>query len=171
MKKTIGVALAVLLGLALLSAPGAVAAPKKKKQVVEGSILFPALFAQGAFDGCWGGLTRRLTQTTQNAAGNGVFGYRFDVDKATWNKKFVLKPTGGEGTVDLDLFLYLHFPALEETADDPVNGGTPASIDFNTRKEGGEAGVVPKGATHGIVCMYGGPSHYGYNATFNYTAG
>ncbi len=169
MRKTIGAAIAVLLGLALLSAPAAVAAPKK--QVVEGSIMFPAVFAQGTFEGCWGGLTRRITTATQNAAGNGVFGYRFDVDKATWNKNFVLKPTGGGGTVDLDLFLYLHFPPLDETANDPVNGGTPASIDFNTRKEGGEKGVVPKGATHGIVCLYGGPSHYGYNATFNYTAG
>ncbi len=168
MKKLIGAALVSLLAFSILGAP-ATAAPKKK-QVVEGHIWMPALFPQGAFSGCWGGLTRRATQTAGMGA-NGFFGFRFPVDKATWNKKFVLKPTGGSGTLDLDLFMYSVMPPPEAQVDDPVNGGTPVSVDFATRKEGGEAGVVPKGTTDAIVCLYSGPEYAGFNADFNYTAG
>ena len=173
MKKLMTVALAAMLFGALLPS-GAQAG--KPKQAVEGSILFPAPFAQSAtngapFDGCWGGLHRRVTTPTSGAVGQGVFGYHFDVDKKTWNKKFKLEVTGGQGTVDLDLFLYSHVPPVTEWPDDPQNAGTPLSVDFVTREAGGEAGVVPKGTTHAIVCMYGGPSHYGYNSTFTYTAG
>ncbi len=166
MKKFLTIALAgLLLGSLLPSAHAG-----KPKQTVEGTILAPAPFVAGAFDGCWGGLTRRTTGQTGGAV-NGVTGYYFDIDKATWNKKFKLVPTGGEGTVDLDIFLYLHYPGPEETPNDPVNGGTPVSIDYTTRGEGGEKGKVPPNATKAIVCMYGGPSHYGYNASFTYTAG
>ena len=175
MKKLLGIGVSALVGLSLLGG-GATAAPKQ--QTVEGSIALPAFFAQSAqggapFDGCWGGLTRRLTQPTGEAGSpaNGSFGYRFDVDKATWNKPFKLEATGGEGTVDLDLFLYTVMPPPEATADDPVNGGTPVSMDFQTREEGGEKGIVPKGTTDAIVCLYGGDAYYGYNATFKYTAG
>ena len=171
MKKILTIALAGLLLGSLLPAAHA----GKPKQTVEGTILLPAPFAQSAqggdpFDGCWGGATRRTSGQTGGAV-NGVTGYYFDIDKATWNKKFKLVPTGGQGTVDLDLFLYIHYPGLEETPDDPVNGGTPTSIDFNTRGEGGEKGKVPPNATKAIVCLYGGTSHYGYDASFTYTAG
>ena len=62
-------------------------------------------------------------------------------------------------------------PPPEAVADDPVNGGTPVSVDFQTRAEGGEKGVVPKGTTDAIVCMYAGPEYAGFNSTFTYTAG
>ena len=165
MKKLFTLALAAISVAAILQ-PATAAKPKP--QVVEGSILFPAPFAQGQFNGCWGGLTRRATGPG-NGEPNGVFGYVFDVDKSTWNGKFKLEPTGGAGTVDLDLFLYIHYPPIEETQNDPVNGGTPASVDFQTREAGGEAGVIPANTTKGIVCMYAGPEHQGFDATFTYT--
>ena len=168
MKKLMTVALAAMLLGALLPA-GAQAG--KPKQEVEGSILFPAPFAQDTFAGCWGGLHRRVTTPSGGAVGQGVFGYHFEVDKKSWNKKFELEVTGGEGDVDLDLFLYSHVPPMTEWPDDPQNAGTPLSVDFTTREPGGEAGIVPKGTTYAIVCMYGGPSHYGYDASFTYTAG
>jgi hypothetical protein len=170
MKKLIGIAVAGLTAFSLLGAPATAAS---KVQHVEGSIALPAPFAQGTFDGCWGGATRRTTSPTGESASpvNGVVGYRFPIDKATWNKPFKLEATGGEGTVDLDLFLYLTMPPPEATADDPVNGGTPVSVDFQTREEGGEAGTVPEGAIEAIVCMYAGPEYYGYNSSFMYMAG
>lgn len=170
MRKIIGIAASGVMAFSLLGA-GATAAPKR--QTVEGTIALPAPFAQGTFDGCWGGANRRVTSLSGDSGSpaNGAIGYRFEVDKATWNKPFKLEVTGGEGTVDLDLFLYIVMPPAEATLDDPVNGGTPVSIDFGTRKEGGEKGIVPKGAVEGIVCMYGGPEYFGYNASFTYTAG
>jgi hypothetical protein len=51
-----------------------------------------------------------------------------------------------------------------------VSGGTPVSQDFTTREAGGEEGIVPEGTTDAIVCMYGGPDHAGFNATFDYKA-
>lgn len=171
MKKLIGAAMTGLMAFSLLGAPAS--AGKAKVQHVEGSIALPALFAQGTFSGCWGGLTRRLTTGTgeDTSPANGAFGYRFKIDKATWNKPFKLEATGGEGTVDLDIFVYLTIPPAEATLDDPVNGGTPFSVDYATRAEGGEKGIVPEGATDAIVCMYGGPEYYGYNASFMYMAG
>lgn len=175
MRKILTVALATIVMSGLVaSAHAARPRPAKPSQKVEGTIMFPAPFAQSAqggepFDGCWGGLTRRTTTLGQGQP-NGVFGYVFDVPKASWNKKFKLTPTGGEGTVDLDLFLYLSYPTMEEAVGDPVNGGTPGSLDFQTREEGGEAGTVPPGTTKAIVCLYGGTSHYGYNASFTYVA-
>ena len=170
MKRSIALISSAVAVLAVIGAPVG-AAPKQ--QVVEGSIALPAPFAQGTFAGCWGGLTRRLTQPTgeSGSPANGAFGYRFQVDKATWNKPFKLEVTGGEGTVDFDLFLYSVMPPPEDTANDPVNGGTPVSVDFQTREAGGEKGIVPKGTVEGIVCMYAGPEYHGYNASFKYTAG
>lgn len=167
MRKLLGAGLASLLAISILGAP---ATAGGKKQTVEGSIYLPAPFAQGTFDGCWGGLTRRTGTPTMDTT-NSLFGYHFTIDKATWNKPFVLKATGGEGTVDLDLFLYSFYPGPEETPNDPVNGGTPVSVDFQTRKAGGEKGTVPPNTTDAIVCMYAGPEYQGFNATFNYTAG
>ena len=170
MKKTLVVALAALMAASMLTPA---TAGKAAPQVVEGSILLPAVFLQGQAaspvnDGCWGGLTRRTTQTAGLAV-NGVVGYRFPVDKATWNGKFVLEPTGGEGTVDLDIFLYSFLPPAEAQIEDPVAGGTPVSIDFTERKEGGEVGKIPAGTTDAIVCLYGGVSGYaGFNASFEY---
>jgi len=167
-KKVIAIGAAALLALPVVGASAQ--AGKKPKQTVEGSIALPAPFAQGTFDGCWGGFTRRTTGQTGGAV-NGVTGYYFDVDKKTWNKSFKLEPTGGQGYVDLDLFLYSHYPAPAETVDDPVNGGTPVSVDYQTREAGGESGKVPPRTVKGLVCMYGGPTGAGFDATFTYTAG
>jgi hypothetical protein len=176
MKKLIGLATAGLLAASLLGAPAS--AGKATVQHVEGTVALPAFFAQSAqggtpFDGCWGGATRRTTTPTgeETSPANGALGYRFKVDKATWNKPFKLEATGGEGTVDFDLFLYSYIPTPEESADDPVNGGTPISVDFQTREEGGEKGIVPPNTTTAIVCLYGGDAYYGYNASFMYMAG
>jgi hypothetical protein len=170
MKKFLTIALAAVAFVSLLPAAQA----GKPKQTVEGTILFPAPFAQGTFDGCWGGLTRRTTGMTGGAV-NGVTGYYFDVDKATWNKKFKLEPTGGQGTVDLDIFLYSVYPGPEANAEDPpngvVNGGTPVSVDYTTREAGGESGKIPPNTTKAIVCMYAGPEYQGFDAGFTYTAG
>ena len=168
MKKLIAIGVAVLVALPLVATTAQ--AGKKPIQSVEGSIALPAPFAQGTFDGCWGGLTRRTTGMTGGAV-NGVTGYYFDVDKKTWNKPFKLEATGGQGYVDFDLFLYSHYPSVEETADDPVNGGTPVSIDFQTREAGGESGKVPPRTVKAIVCMYAGPEGAGAGASFTYTAG
>lgn len=173
MKKLIVIGVAVLLALPLVGS-AARAAKKKPVQSVEGSIALPAPFAQGTFDGCWGGLTRRTTGQTGGTV-NGVTGYYFDVDKKTWNKPFKLEATGGEGTVDLDLFLYSVYPGPEANAEDPptsaVNGGTPVSVDYTTREAGGESGKVPPKTVKAIVCMYAGPEYQGFDATFTFTAG
>lgn len=166
MKKLIGAAAAAMMVAGVF--PGGAGAAAPKPQEVEGSILAPAVFAQGTFDGCWAGATRRITQTAAGQ-GNGVVGYRFPIEKSTWNGKFKLEVTGGEGDVDLDIFLYTVMPPAEAVLDDPVNGGTPVSVDYTTREPGGETGTIIKGATDAIVCMYGGPTHVGFNSTFKYT--
>ncbi|HJR43992.1 MAG TPA: hypothetical protein VJ927_00140 [Actinomycetota bacterium] len=169
MKKAILIGLAAMMAASLLSPASAAPAPPKQTQ--EGTILFPAVFAAGlGADGCWAGLTRRITQTAAGQ-GSGLFGYRFAVDKATWGGKFALEAVGGQGTVDLDIFMYSVMPPAEEVANDPVNGGTPVSVDFQTREEGGETGIVPKGTTDAIVCLYGGVAGYaGVAADFEYNA-
>lgn len=168
MKKLVGIAVAAIMVASAF--PAGAAAPKP--QVVEGSILLPAVFAQGTFDGCWAGATRRITQTAAGQ-GSGLVGYRFPVEKSTWNGKFNLEVTGGEGDVDLDIFFYTVMPPAEAVLEDPpngaVNGGTPVSVDYTTREPGGESGTIIKGATDAIVCMYGGPTHVGFNSTFEYT--
>ena len=168
MKKLIAIGVIAMLALPL----GVAQAGKKKApvQTVEGTIALPAPFAQGTFDGCWGGLTRRGTGNT-NGAVNGVTGYLFDIDPKTWNKPFKLEATGGQGTVDFDLFMYIHYPDAAETQNDPVNGGTPVSVDFQTREAGGESGKVPPETTKAIVCMYAGPEYQGFDGAFTYNAG
>ena len=172
MKKLVGLALATMLTASLLGAP---AGAKPKVQHVEGTVALPAPFVSTAeqLKSCYAGLHRRLSTPTGGASSpaNGVFGYQFEIDKATWNKPFKLEATGGEGTVDFDIYLYLHVPPIEEWPDAPTNAGAPLSVDFTTRKEGGEKGIVPKGALQAIVCLYGGDAYYGYDASFMYMAG
>jgi hypothetical protein len=168
MKKLIAISVVAMLALPL--AGGVAQAGKKKPakpiQVIDGSVALPSPFVQGVangeapFSGCWGGLTRQTTGQTGNP--NGVTGYFFDIDPKSWNKPFKLEATGGEGTVDFDLFMYYSFPGAD---------GTATSFDFQTREEGGEVGKVPANTVKGLVCLYGGDAYYGYNATFNYTAG
>jgi hypothetical protein len=167
MKKLITglVALGLLAGAQLAPA----SAGKAKPQVVDGSIALPAPFTDDS--GCYAGLHRRLMIVSSEAApANGLIGYSFDVDKATWGGKFALEPTGGQGDVDLDIYFYAEFGTTDDVVNDPAGAGAPVSMQFNTREPGGEAGVVPATFNKVIVCMYGGQMGGGAGATFTYTA-
>ena len=164
MRKTITVLIAAALGLGLL--PGTAGAGKPK-QSLEGNVAIGAQHTDGS---CYPGVQRRVQAVTQSA--NGVFGYDFDVDKKTWNKKFVMELTGATGTVDLDITYYLgERTKLEDFATGPGDPAPPATIAFQTREEGGEAGTVPKGAVFAIVCAFESENSLGGLADFTYTAG
>jgi hypothetical protein len=159
------VALGLIAGAQLAPASAA----KAKPQVVDGSIALPTPYTDDS--GCYAGLHRRLMVVTSEAApANGVIGYSFDVDKATWGGKFNLEATGGQGTPDLDIYFYTQFGTVDQVTGDPLNAGSPATIQFNTREAGGETGVVPATFTKVIVRMYGGAQGAGGGATFTYTA-
>jgi hypothetical protein len=167
LKKLMTLALAGMLTVALV--PGAAEAGKKKKpkpvvQEVEGSVPLPAPFTDDT--GCYAGLHRRGSIVTGGQA-NGVIGYEFDVDKATWGKPFAMEITGGQGTVDLDIYFYSEFGTVDDVAADPQNAGSPYTVSFNTRDSVGEFGEVPADMTKVIVCMMAG----GFEGTFKYTAG
>jgi len=165
MKKIMAAAVTSLLVLALV--PGALAA-SKKQQKVEGMIALPAPFVDDS--GCFAGLHRRTAIVTQENS-SGLIGYNFDVDKKTWGKPFVLEASGGAGHVDLDIYFYQEFGTIEDVVSDPGGAGAPASVQFNTREAGGEAGIVPKKYNKVIICMYGGQLGAGFGANFVYTAG
>ena len=166
MKKLISLGAAALIALALV--PGSAVAAKGKKQEVEGSVAFPAPYTDDS--GCYAGLHRRLSILSMGQA-NGIIGYEFDVDPATWKKNFVLEPTGGQGDVDLDIYFYSEFGTVDDVVNDPTNAGSPYTIQFNTRAPGGEADKVPADMNKVIVCMYGGAQGGGAGASFTYTAG
>ena len=163
MKRFVTLALSALLVGSLLNPASAGA----KKQVVEGSIAAPAPFTDDS--GCYAGLHRRLAVVTQEQV-NGLIGYHFDIDPATWGGKFKLEPTGGQGDVDLDIYFYQQLGTVEQVATDPQGAGSPAVVQINTREPGGEVGTVPPDFTKVIVCMYGGQQGAGAGATFTYTA-
>ena len=167
MKKLAALALGGLVAASLV--PNATAAAPKQ-QKVSGSVALPAPYTDNT--GCYAGLQRRLAILTQEQV-NGGIGYHFDVDPATIGKPFVLEVTGGQGSyVDLDINFYYEFGTPEDVAGDPLNAGSPINTGFNTREEGGESGVIPKGGyPQAIVCMYGGDLGAGAAATFEYTAG
>ena len=163
MKKLVVLALsAALIGSLLHPATAA-----GKKQVVEGTIALPAPYTDDT--GCYAGLHRRFAIVTQEQV-NGIMGYHFDIDPATHGGKFKLEATGGQGDVDLDIYFYSQFGTVDQVATDPLNAGSPATVQFNTREPGGETGVVPQDFTKVIVCMYGGAQGGGAGATFTYTA-
>lgn len=166
MKRTVAILACAVVTAGLLGAPTN-AAPKQQK--VEGSIALPAPFTDDS--GCFAGVHRRLHAFTGDAI-NGVVGYSFAVEKATWNKPFKLEASGGGGTVDLDIYFYL---GPLTTAEDFVEQGgdpaAPATVTFAERAEGGEKGKVPKAAENVIICMYGGGQGAGFGADFTYTAG
>lgn len=143
------------------------AAAQGKKQVVEGNFLAPAKHTDG---GCFSGLSRRLWVLSGGYV-NGATGYVFDVDKKTWNKKFELEPTGGQGHIDIDIVFY---PTLGDAAEQLDPTVAPASFSFETRSITGEAGVVPKTSTKAIVCSFIDENHPPAAAaaiSFKYTAG
>ena len=147
MKRLITLALASMLVAALFSPASAAA----KKQVVEGTIAAPARHP----DGCYTGLSRHLWSLGGFNA-NGVVGWVFDVDKATWNGKFTLEPSGGVGTVDLDISYYLgEFASTEEWVNNPAPPA-PATSEYETHEGPGEAGTVPEGSVKAVVCVFAG---------------
>lgn len=170
MKKLVAL---VMVGLMVMALPsGAVAGKKKKKkkpppQVVEGTIAAPARHP----DGCYTGLSRHAWSLAGEGS-NGAVGWTFDVDKKTWNQPFVLEPTGGVGTVDLDISYYLgDFHSQEDWLNEPVPAA-PATSEYETHEGPGESNRVPKGAVKAIICVYAGEGGQGAaGVPFTYKAG
>jgi hypothetical protein len=160
MKKIVSLALAAGVIAAL---PGAAVAGKKAAhQHVQGNIAMqaPPSDATDNPNGCYSGVHRRLSVLTSGAA-NGIVGFDFDVDPATWNKKFKLTPdTAG---VDIDITFYAEFGTQEQAAEPSF---APANFSYETRNEAGEKGKIPAKMTKAIVCMKAGQ-----NADFTYTGG
>lgn len=167
MKKLAAVLSAGFVVVALIGAP--ISAAPKKQQKVEGSVLLPTPFTDDS--GCFAGLHRRGQAVAQGLA-NGVLGYNFEVDKATWKKPFTLEVTGGQSHVDLDIYFYLGpLTTLNDFVSQGGDPAPPATVQYNTREAGGEADIVPEAAENVIVCMYGGGQGAGFAADFVYTAG
>ncbi|MGH2805868.1 MAG: hypothetical protein ACRDKT_01205 [Actinomycetota bacterium] len=167
MKKTIALILASALAFAFV--PSTAGAAKKPVQTEEGMVLLPLPFTDDS--GCYAGVWRRAHAFTGDAA-RGLIGWNFEIDKKTWNKKFNLKVSGGQGYVDMDIYFYLG--PLTTPGDFVEQGGdpaAPAAVSYNTREAGGEKGTVPKGAENVILCLYGGAQGTGGGANFVYTAG
>jgi hypothetical protein len=166
MRRLIGTATAGLMAMSFLGGPATAAG---KVQHVEGHILLRAPFVSTAeqLQNCYAGVHRRLTLAAQGQDVNGVVGWNFPVDPATYNKPFKLEVSGGQQNPDMDVTFYMNgFGTLQDHVDNPPYGQDRASVDFTTRKAGGEKGIVPKGATDVIVCMFDG-----YDADFMYMAG
>jgi hypothetical protein len=166
MRKLGPVALVALLVISLLSGSAVAAKKKSKPQVVNGSIRSQLKFADTStvpptVDSCYSGAHRRVAIASQEQA-NGITGYHFDLDKKTVGKKFTLKPTGGQGEVDLDITFYTEFGTPEQATDTAY---APPNFSYEKRGPGGETGIVPKGMKKAIVCMY-----EGMDATFTYSA-
>ncbi|HET7481285.1 MAG TPA: hypothetical protein VFK89_00355 [Actinomycetota bacterium] len=170
MKKLMTLALAGLLATSLMPAAHAKKAKKAKPvQTEAGQIVAPAPYTDDS--GCYAGLHRRGAILTQGN-NNGVIGWSFDVDPKTYNRPFKLEPSGGFGSVDMDITFYLaDFGTIDDVAGDPLNAGAPPTIDFNTREAGGEAGKVPPMSKHAIICIYTGAQGQGGGANFTYNAG
>ena len=158
--------LTVFLAAGLLAAalvPGTASAAKKgARQEVEGNILMqaPPSDATSNPNGCYSGVHRRIAVASQMQI-NGVVGFHFEIDPATWGKKFRLTPVT-EG-VDLDITFYDSFGTTEQAAEPSY---APANLGFEERNTEGEAGKVPANMTIAIVCMKAGQ-----NADLLYEAG
>lgn len=161
MKKTFAIALGLVLAIfPVIASATTKAAPKQ--QTVEGMVAIPAYYPDGT---CYPGLARRAALAS-NGAVNGVSGYWFDVDPATWGKRFSLKATGGQGYLDLDVYFYFDFGDIDPTT-------SPPTMSFANRDTNGEAGIVPQTAEKAIVCMFADVSQsqpLGAAASFKYTA-
>jgi hypothetical protein len=151
----------------LVAALGAPASAGGAKQSVSGSFVTPGKYTDNS---CYAGLTRRSAVIT-NGAANGVTGFHFDIDKGTWNKPFVLTPTGGQGRIDLDIVFYTEFGTVEQATD---TGFAPPNVGFENRTTEGESGKVPPDMNKAIVCMYIDEAQTppgGIAAEFTYEAG
>lgn len=158
-------ATAVWAGVAL--APAVAAGAQPKQQEIKGSLVAGLHHTDG---GCFSGVHRRIAIVTQGGVNGGV-GYHFDVDPATFGKPFVLEPTGGVGTPDLDILFYNKFGTVQDVVSDPGGAGAPATVNFANHEPGGEAGTVPsKEYPKAIVCVNAGTAPAA-NVTFTYTAG
>jgi hypothetical protein len=151
MKKVFAFVMVGLVAAALL--PGqALAGKKGARQDVEGHIAMqaPPSEATSNPNGCYSGVHRRFAILTQEKV-NGVVGYHFDIDPATWNKKFRLTPVT-EG-VDIDITFYTEFGTLEQATDTAY---APPTAGFDERNTEGEFGKVPVEMNKAIVCMKAG---------------
>ncbi|HJR45782.1 MAG TPA: hypothetical protein VJ927_09275 [Actinomycetota bacterium] len=162
MKKLISLVAAGMLVAAFV--PGTAVAGKKKgvRQDVTGTIAMqaPPADATDNPNGCYSGIHRRLNVVTQMQA-NGIVGFHFEIDPATWGKKFRL--TNETAGADLDITFYTEFGTLEQAAETSY---APQTFAHEERNEEGEFGKVPADMTLAIVCM-----KVGQNATFTYSAG
>ena len=151
MRKLVVLSLAALIAFPAFGSDATAA--KKPKQVVEGSILLN----QGG--GPAGPCVYRTQRTLMAIAGqpNGIFGYTFDVDPKTVNKKFTLEVSDGAG-MDIQFYSDLGDPSDPTTA--------PSNMGYETPGPGGEKGTVPPGFPIAFVCL-----NEGVNASFTYTAG
>lgn len=162
MKKLVSVAAAVLVVAAMV--PGAAVAGKAKgaRQDVEGHIALqaPPADATDNPNGCYSGVHRRLAVASQMQV-NGIVGHHFEIDPATWGKKFRLSAVT-EG-VDIDITFYDGFGTTDQATDTAY---APFTVGFEERNEDGEFGKVPADMTLAIVCM-----KVGNNADYTYSAG
>lgn len=151
----------VVAALAPLGAATAGASPQEE----EGTIMVPSP-GPNAGQGCWPGWPRRFWLLTDGATA-GPMGSIIEIDKKTWNGKFKLEVTsGGVGTEDLDIHFHLDLGTIDPV-NDPAQQNAVAGQAYETRKAGGEAGIVPPGSTAGVFCIAVGT---GYNAGWKYTA-
>lgn len=160
MKKLISLLAAGLMVAAFV--PGVATASKKARQDVEGSIALQAPPSDATSDpnGCYAGVHRRLNVISQMQA-NGIVGFHFEIDPATYNKKFRL--TTETPATDLDITFYSEFGTVEQATDTAY---APYTVGFDERNTDGEFGKVPPDMTLAIVCM-----KVGNDASFTYSAG
>lgn len=121
----------------------------------EGSVLLPA-----PGPGSSGGCSPHYARAAYLASGGSLpspFGSAVPIDRSEWNGEFELDVARGRiGTEDLDVHFFRGSPAATE-----------AVHAFEGRGRGGEAGVVPPGVEHAIVCLSPGS---GFDAAWTYEA-
>ena len=167
MKKSLALLLSAFTVFALV--PASAGAAKKPVQTEEGMVLLPLPYTDDT--GCYAGVWRRAHAVTGDAA-RGLIAWNFEVNKKTWNKKFNLEVSGGQGYVDMDIYFYLGpLTSVNDVVEQGGDPAPPAAVSYNTREAGGETGTVPKGAENVILCLYGGAQGTGGGADFTYTAG
>ena len=179
MKKIITLLVVGLLALTMVAGSATAAKKKKKKappfiQTIDGSVVFtpPGTSPPFAAPGCFSGAHRRVAIMTDEAEqGNGKLGYSFNIDKRTWGKKFKLDLKSATGTADLDIAFYQKFGTKDDVTGDPAGAGAPYTEVSETRAPGGEKGIVSKGMTKAIVCLWESETSGAAQATFSYQAG